>query len=201
MGSSDVDRLHGVACPDELVPLLRVARQLAHLELADARTPRLTRDRQRFDHAADFEVLEPLHHAGIEQEPCWWSQLVVAPSSARHCGLDRQRQQRIPRADDGIRTRDPHLGKVMLYQLSHVRDEPHSSSRAAGNLAASGGDRPVADAHAPATRSRCHHGTGRCRSSAAATKRPRSARMPAVSRATSGASSLHPTTPTNSVSP
>ena len=24
-------------------------------------------------------------------------------------------------ADDGIRTRDPHLGKVMLYQLSHVR--------------------------------------------------------------------------------
>jgi hypothetical protein len=26
-------------------------------------------------------------------------------------------------ADDGIRTRDPHLGKVMLYQLSHVRME------------------------------------------------------------------------------
>jgi hypothetical protein len=25
------------------------------------------------------------------------------------------------RADDGTRTRDPHLGKVMLYQLSHVR--------------------------------------------------------------------------------
>src|ERR1700678_2296069 len=25
------------------------------------------------------------------------------------------------RADDGIRPRDPHLGKVMLYQLSHVR--------------------------------------------------------------------------------
>jgi hypothetical protein len=25
-------------------------------------------------------------------------------------------------ADDGIRTRDPHLGKVMLYQLSHVRE-------------------------------------------------------------------------------
>ena len=24
-------------------------------------------------------------------------------------------------ADDGIETRDPHLGKVMLYQLSHVR--------------------------------------------------------------------------------
>src|SRR5262249_15010779 len=25
-------------------------------------------------------------------------------------------------ADDGTRTRDPHLGKVMLYQLSHVRE-------------------------------------------------------------------------------
>ena len=29
------------------------------------------------------------------------------------------------RADDGIRTRDPHLGKVMLYQLSHFRSERH----------------------------------------------------------------------------
>lgn len=28
----------------------------------------------------------------------------------------------IARADDGTRTRDPHLGKVMLYQLSHIRD-------------------------------------------------------------------------------
>ena len=27
----------------------------------------------------------------------------------------------ILRADDEIRTRDPHLGKVMLYQLSYVR--------------------------------------------------------------------------------
>ena len=30
-------------------------------------------------------------------------------------------------AEDGTRTRDPHLGKVMLYQLSHFRpflDEP-----------------------------------------------------------------------------
>jgi hypothetical protein len=26
-------------------------------------------------------------------------------------------------ADDGIRTRDPHLGKVVLYQLSYVRAE------------------------------------------------------------------------------
>ena len=28
---------------------------------------------------------------------------------------------RLHGADDEIRTRDPHLGKVMLYQLSHVR--------------------------------------------------------------------------------
>ena len=26
------------------------------------------------------------------------------------------------RADDGIRTRDPHLGKVMRYQLRYVRN-------------------------------------------------------------------------------
>ena len=30
-------------------------------------------------------------------------------------------RERLLRADDEIRTRDPHLGKVMLYQLSHVR--------------------------------------------------------------------------------
>ena len=34
----------------------------------------------------------------------------VVPLTREHVG-----------ADDGIRTRDPHLGKVMLYQLSHVR--------------------------------------------------------------------------------
>ncbi len=31
-------------------------------------------------------------------------------------------------ADDGTRTRDPHLGKVMLYQLSHVRARPNCSN-------------------------------------------------------------------------
>ena len=30
-------------------------------------------------------------------------------------------------ADDEIRTRDPHLGKVMLYQLSHVRSNWQST--------------------------------------------------------------------------
>ena len=31
------------------------------------------------------------------------------------------RRSRLLGADDGTRTRDPHLGKVMLYQLSHIR--------------------------------------------------------------------------------
>jgi len=38
--------------------------------------------------------------------------------------LRRTRRIRNTRADDGTRTRDPHLGKVMLYQLSHVRSRP-----------------------------------------------------------------------------
>ena len=29
----------------------------------------------------------------------------------------------IGKAEDGVRTRDPHLGKVVLYQLSHVRED------------------------------------------------------------------------------
>ena len=40
------------------------------------------------------------------------------PENRRGSGPDGVRRLR---ADDGIRTRDPHLGKVMLYQLSHVR--------------------------------------------------------------------------------
>ena len=31
-------------------------------------------------------------------------------------------------AEDGTRTRDPHLGKVMLYQLSHFRSPTHRTS-------------------------------------------------------------------------
>ena len=44
-----------------------------------------------------------------------------------HPDLPRKRRKPPPeqgfpfRADDRIRTGDPHLGKVMLYQLSHVR--------------------------------------------------------------------------------
>ncbi len=42
----------------------------------------------------------------------------VAPGGAR------ARIQDPLRADDGIRTRDPHLGKVMRYQLRYVRMLP-----------------------------------------------------------------------------
>ena len=38
----------------------------------------------------------------------------------------------IARADDGTRTRDPHLGKVMLYQLSHIRVIPHGPTEPLG---------------------------------------------------------------------
>lgn len=34
------------------------------------------------------------------------------------------------RADDGIRTRDPHLGKVMRYQLRYIRIRPDRRSKA-----------------------------------------------------------------------
>ncbi len=47
----------------------------------------------------------PLHRKGIEP-----GEDVLAPRSLR--------------ADDGIRTRDPHLGKVMRYQLRHIRIAP-----------------------------------------------------------------------------
>ena len=35
-----------------------------------------------------------------------------------------QTSREVFRADDGTRTRDPHLGKVMRYQLRYVRMQP-----------------------------------------------------------------------------
>ena len=55
-------------------------------------------------------VASPLGHSTLEEE-----------NPPRCRGRDPLR------ADDGIRTRDPHLGKVMLYQLSHVRTAPASA--------------------------------------------------------------------------
>jgi hypothetical protein len=44
---------------------------------------------------------------------------------------ERRPDLRFCGADDGIRTRDPNLGKVVLYQLSHVRVGDENSARAA----------------------------------------------------------------------
>ena len=46
-------------------------------------------------------------------------QSVASPLGHSTGSVDRSKD--LLRADDGTRTRDPHLGKVMLYQLSHVR--------------------------------------------------------------------------------
>jgi hypothetical protein len=49
----------------------------------------------------------------------------VMGNQAHENGVSRGIEPRLTSAflgaDDGTRTRDPHLGKVMLYQLSHVR--------------------------------------------------------------------------------
>src|SRR5438093_8945787 len=52
----------------------------------------------------------------------------MAGPSAIRCVLLRAFALVNPGADDGIRTRDPHLGKVVLYQLSHVRVLIHPRS-------------------------------------------------------------------------
>src|SRR3982074_1053140 len=69
------------------------------------------------------------------------------------------------RADDGIRTRDPHLGKVMRYQLRYIRAPRTTSS-------------PVAkDDDSPLTRRRTNLTAGR---PAAVPDKVRTADMPAV---------------------
>src|SRR5690349_1698307 len=53
---------------------------------------------------------------GIEPV-CTALQAVASPLGHSTAGVDAT----APRADDGIRTRDPHLGKVMRYQLRYIR--------------------------------------------------------------------------------
>src|SRR5438093_12293130 len=66
-------------------------------------------------HSATPPLPAPRRERKGSREPC-------GPSAAYH-GVRRLR------ADDGIRTRDPHLGKVMLYQLSHVRMTAHRRAK------------------------------------------------------------------------
>ena len=56
-------------------------------------------------------------------EPVYTALQAVASPLGHSTARGRRSLDQRPRfrADDGIRTRDPHLGKVMLYQLSHVR--------------------------------------------------------------------------------
>ena len=57
---------------------------------------------------------------GIEPV-CTALQAVASPLGHSTVGLMPQLHLR---ADDGIRTRDPHLGKVMRYQLRYIRKAP-----------------------------------------------------------------------------
>ena len=66
---------------------------------------------------------KPLGHSASANVP-WGNHGFGHPKYRAGLGL-RDGIRRL-RADDGIRTRDPHLGKVMLYQLSHVRMLVHS---------------------------------------------------------------------------
>lgn len=60
---------------------------------------------------------------GIEPV-CTALQAVASPLGHSTAGVDATCTFR---ADDGIRTRDPHLGKVMRYQLRYIR-EPRTRS-------------------------------------------------------------------------
>ena len=68
--------------------------------------------------ARDLEV-----ETGIEPV-CTALQAVASPLGHSTAGVDAT----APRADDGIRTRDPHLGKVMRYQLRYIRAPLTTSS-------------------------------------------------------------------------
>ena len=62
---------------------------------------------------------KPLGHSASANVPCWGILALDIRRTVRAWGL-RDGIRRL-RADDGIRTRDPHLGKVMRYQLRYVR--------------------------------------------------------------------------------
>ncbi len=61
-----------------------------------------------------FDSVTASAHGVDRLEPCedWRPYIVAAVPSPCQAGNG---------AEDGTRTRDPHLGKVMLYQLSHFR--------------------------------------------------------------------------------
>ena len=60
-------------------------------------------------------VASPLGHSTVALPP------LVIHSEVIPDGVSSEKI----RADDGTRTRDPHLGKVMRYQLRYIREAKH----------------------------------------------------------------------------
>jgi hypothetical protein len=87
---------------------------------------------------ADLRV-EPLHHVAELAAPRGFEPRFTDPKSAvlpldeGAAGVVQEQPRGYPGqrngAEDGTRTRDPHLGKVMLYQLSHFRSMCDHRSR------------------------------------------------------------------------
>ena len=88
---------------------------------------------------ADLRV-EPLHHVAMCGSPAGPGRMLAAPRGFEPRFTD-PKSAVLPLdegaavhwigigAEDGTRTRDPHLGKVMLYQLSHFRSMCDHRSR------------------------------------------------------------------------
>ena len=88
---------------------------------------------------ADLRV-EPLHHVARGGFACGSDWMLAAPRGFEPRFTDPKSavlpldegaavRERRNGAEDGTRTRDPHLGKVMLYQLSHFRSKDPSTRR------------------------------------------------------------------------
>ena len=87
---------------------------------------------------ADLRV-EPLHHVARFGSLAGSRRMLAAPrgfeprftdSKSAVLPLDEGAAvEKANGAEDGTRTRDPHLGKVMLYQLSHFRPKDPSTRR------------------------------------------------------------------------
>ena len=68
--------------------------------------------------------------ATTENDAARYGRNAMLPAAFGDCGKDWNAEEDVTageaplavRADDGDRTRDPQLGKLMLYQLSYVRE-------------------------------------------------------------------------------